>query len=168
MPIPGKRYICFIFPQGSSGTKQKRHGRSRHSVIEVIKVKVIERCVHDSLYDFLQVNNLIYFRQSGFRKHYGTEAALIKIVDELLLNVDNNRVSGVLLVDFSKAFDMVDHNVLLLKLAIEAYGVNDRAYDWCQSYLSGRRRSVGLHWWQEFVLARPVFTMVHEYHKDLF
>ena len=40
--------------------------------------------------------------------HYGTEAALIKIVDELLLNLDNNRVSGVLLVDYCKASDMVE------------------------------------------------------------
>lgn len=41
-------------------------------IVQVLS-KIIERCVHDSLYDFLQVNNLIY---SGFRKHYGTEAAL--------------------------------------------------------------------------------------------
>ena len=55
-------------------------------------------------------------------------------VDELLLNLDNNRVSGVLLVDYCKAFDMVDHNLLLLKL--EAYVFTNRAYNWCQSHLS--------------------------------
>ena len=49
-------------------------------------------------------------------------------VDELLLNLDNNRVSGVLLVDYCKAFDMVDHNLLLLKL--EAYGFTNRVYNW--------------------------------------
>ena len=46
-------------------------------------------------------------------------------------------MSGVLLVDYCKAFDMVDHNLLLMKW--EAYGVTDRAYNWCQSYLSGTR-----------------------------
>ena len=56
-----------------------------------------------------------------------------------LLNLDNNRVGGVLLVDYCKAFDMVDHNLLLLKLA---YGFTNRAYNWCQSYLSGRRQLV--------------------------
>ena len=86
------------------------------------------------------MNNLIYSRQSGFRNYYGTEPALIKIVDELLLNLDNNRVSGVLLLDYCKAFDMIDHNLLLRKL--EAHRVKDRAYDWCQSYLSGRRQLV--------------------------
>ena len=60
-------------------------------------------------------------------------------VDELLLNLDKNRVSGVLLVDYGKAFNMVDHNLLLLKLA---YGFTNRAYNWCQSYLSGRRQLV--------------------------
>ena len=60
-------------------------------------------------------------------------------VDELLLNLDNNRVSEVLLVDYCKAFDIVDHNLLLLKLA---YGFTNRAYNWCHSYLSGRRQLV--------------------------
>ena len=61
-------------------------------------------------------------------------------VDELLLNLDNNRVSGVPLVDYCKAFDMVDHNLLLLKL--EAYVFTNRAYNWCQSNLSARRQLV--------------------------
>ena len=53
-------------------------------------------------------------------------------VDELLLNLDNNRVIGVLLVDYCKTFDMVDHNLLLLKL--EAYGFTNRAYNWLASH----------------------------------
>ena len=74
------------------------------------------------------------FRQSGFRKHHGgSEMALFKMkVDELLLNLDNNGVSGVLLVDYCKTFDMVDHNLLLLKL--EAYGFTNRAYNWLASH----------------------------------
>ena len=48
-------------------------------------------------------------------------------------------LSGVLLVDYCKAFDIVDHNLLLLKLA---YGFTNRAYNWCHSYLSGRRQLV--------------------------
>ena len=103
------------------------------------------------------MNNLIYSRQSGFRKHYGIEATLIKIV-ELLLNLDNNRVSGVLLVDYCKAFDMVDHNLLLLKL--EAYGVNDRAYDRCQSYLSSRRQC---NWSALMARIRPWAVLTMEY-----
>ena len=83
---------------------------------------------------------LIYFDSPVFVSIMVLRLLCLKMkVDELLLNLDNNRVSGVLLVDYCKAFDMVDHNLLLLKLA---YGFTNRAYNWCQSYLSGRRQLV--------------------------
>ena len=67
------------------------------SVLPVLS-KIIERHFHDSLYDFLDKNNLIYSRQSGFRRKHSTETALIKIIDELLLNLDKDRESGMVLV----------------------------------------------------------------------
>ena len=59
---------------------------------------------------------LIYIRQSGFRSKHSTETALIKIIEDLLFNLDNDRVSGMVLVDYRKAFDMIDHTLLLKKL----------------------------------------------------
>ena len=96
--------------------------------------------MHDSLYTFLDSNNLIYSRQSGFRKEHSTETALIKITDDLLFNLDKNKVPGMILVDYQKAFDMVDHNILLAKLV--AYGLENRELQWCQSYLSQRKQVV--------------------------
>ena len=96
--------------------------------------------MHDSLYTFLDSNNLIYSRQSGFRKEHSTETALIKIIDDLLFNLDKNKVPGMILVDYQKAFDMVDHNILLAKLV--AYGLENRELQWCQSYLSQRKQVV--------------------------
>ena len=63
------------------------------------------------------------------------------MVDELLLNLGNNRVRGVLVADYCKAFDMVDHNLLLLKL--EAYGFTNRsrAYNWLASHADVLRGS---------------------------
>ena len=61
-------------------------------------------------------------------------------VDELLLNLGNNRVSGVLLFDYCKAFDMVEHNLLLLKL--KAYGFTNRAYNWLASHADVLRGSL--------------------------
>ena len=98
--------------------------------------------MHNSLYAFLTEQNLIYSRQSGFRKHHSTETALIKIVDELLFNLDRNKVSGLVLVDYAKAFDMVDRELLLKKL--EVYGVKNQELNWCQSYLSDRKQVVCL------------------------
>ena len=57
----------------------------------------------------LQNRNLIYHLQSGFRRQFSTKTALIRIVDQLLISLDNDEVSDLLLVDFRKAFDMVIH-----------------------------------------------------------
>ena len=111
------------------------------SVLPVLS-KIIERHMYNSLYAFLTEQNLIYSRQSGFRKHHSTETALIKIVDELFFNLDRNKVSGLVLVDYAKAFDMVDHELLLKKL--EVYGVKNQELNWCQSYLSDRKQVVCL------------------------
>ena len=84
------------------------------SVLPVLST-IIERHYNDSLYDFLNENNLIYSRQSEFQRKYGTETSLIKIIDKLLFNLDKDRVSGMALVDYRKAFDIVDHELLLRK-----------------------------------------------------
>ena len=98
--------------------------------------KVIERHVHESLYTYLTENNLIYPRQSGFRKNHSTDTALKQINDELLFNLYKNRVSGMVLADYCKAFDMVDHGLLLDKLKV--YGVAGETMKWFQSYLADR------------------------------
>ena len=64
-----------------------------------ISSKIIEKHVQKKLNSYLCENNLIYCRQSGFRKYYSTETALIKIVDQLLFDMDKNRVSGMVLID---------------------------------------------------------------------
>ena len=56
--------------------------------------------MHNCLYTFLNDHNLVYSRQSGFRKQHSTEAALIKIIDDLLFSLDNDKVSGMVLVDY--------------------------------------------------------------------
>ena len=102
------------------------------SVLPVLS-KVIERHVHDSLYSYLTENNLIYPRQSGFRKNHSTDTALIQIIDELLFNLAKNRVSGMVLADYCKAFDMVDHGLLLDKLKV--YGVAGETMKWFHSLI---------------------------------
>ena len=152
------RLINFSFSSGSFPSRWKtakvsplyKNGDSRDvqnfrpvSVLPVLS-KVIERHVHDSLYGYLTENNLIYPRQSVFRKNHSTDTALIQIIDELLFNLDKNRViiSGMVLVDYYKAFDMVDHGFLLDKLKV--YGVTGETMNWFQSYLADRHQLVYL------------------------
>jgi hypothetical protein len=82
----------------------------------------------------LTINNLIYSNQSGFRSEFGTETAVAFIVDSLLLNLDKNLINGMVLIDYKKAFDMVDHCILLDKLG--AYHHVQSSLDWFKSYLS--------------------------------
>ena len=150
------RLINFSFSSGSFPSRWKtakvsplyKNGDSRDvqnfrpiSVLPVLS-KVIERHVHDSLSSYLTENNLIYPRQSGFRKNHSTDTALIQIIDELLFNLDKNRVSGMVLVDDCKAFDMVDYGLLLDKLKV--YGVAGETMKWFQSYLADRHQLVYL------------------------
>ena len=100
------------------------------------------RLLHNALYSFLSENDLIYIRQSGFRPRHSTETALIKVIDDLLFNLDNDRVSGMVLIDYRKAFDMIDHTLLLKKL--EVYGLSTETLQWFTSYLRNRRQLVKL------------------------
>ena len=111
------------------------------SVLPILS-KIAERHVNNAQYCFLCENDLIYPRQSGFRVKHSTETAPINIIDDLLFNLDNNCVSGMVLVDYRKAFDMVDHTLLLKKLQI--YGLTKESFLWFTSYLKERRQFVKL------------------------
>lgn len=71
----------------------------------------------NTMFEYLCDNNLLYSNQSGFRKHHSTKTALIKLVDQMLLNLDNNRIT-VVLTDYCKAFDMADHDMSLIKAEV--------------------------------------------------
>jgi len=98
--------------------------------------------VHDSLSSYLCEHNLIYPKQSGFRKLHSTETALIRIIDDLSFNLDNDNVSGMILIDYCKVFHMVDHVILQDKLY--AYGLDNTSLMWFQSYLCDRRQFVSM------------------------
>ncbi|CAB3986835.1 Hypothetical predicted protein [Paramuricea clavata] len=102
--------------------------------------KIIERHVHDCLFYYPTINNRIYSNQSGFRSEFGTETAVAFIIDSLLLNLDKNLINGMVLVDYKKAFDMVDHCILLDKLG--ACHLDQSSLDWFKSYLSDRKQYV--------------------------
>ena len=127
-----------VTPLFKSGARYDPCNYRPLSVLPVLS-KVIERHMHNCLYTFLNDHNPVYSRQSGSPKQHSTETALI---DDLLFSLDNDKVSGMVLVDYRKAFDMVDHEPLLKKL--EAYGIVNQELRWCRSYLSSRKQAVYL------------------------
>ena len=82
------------------------------SILPVLS-KVLEKHVSDSLTLYLNENNLLHKTQSGFRPHHSCETALNFMTDSWLNANDDGKMIGVVLVDFKKAFDLVDHDILM-------------------------------------------------------
>ena len=102
--------------------------------------KVTERLVHGQLMEHLIRNNKLAAHQSGNRKLHSTETALLYVTDQLLQAMDNKKVSIMVLLDMSKAFDSIRHDILLSKLQNLVF--SQGALDWFQSYLSNRQQCV--------------------------
>ena len=82
----------------------------------------------------------MYKYQFGFRKGYSTEQAILEITDSLKKAMDKKLVTCGLFLDFSKAFDTVNHDILLSKLY--SYGIRDNPLRWFESYLYNRNQVV--------------------------
>ena len=85
---------------------------------------------------YVTKHNLLNPRQSGFRSLYSTATAMLDLTNEWCFNIDRKLVNGVLFLDLKKAFDTVDHNILLNKL--QYFGLDQPAIAWFESYLSCR------------------------------
>ena len=96
--------------------------------------KVIEKVIHDQTSIFLNSKNLLYNYQSGFRKKHSTDFCLSYLNDKILKGFDRGMKTVMILIDLQKAFDTIDHDVLLQKLY--AIGFSKRTVNWFKSYLS--------------------------------
>jgi hypothetical protein len=133
--FPDNLKTARISPIHKSGDKNIRGNYRPISVLSII-AKIFEKLVCAQLNSFLTENNILSSCQSDFRKNYSTVSAIFANTDSWLLNMDAEMINGVLFLDLYKAFDAVDHGILLSKLSI--YGIQNKALDWFKSYLHNR------------------------------
>lgn len=102
---------------------------------------MLERHVFNAFYEYLSNNKLITCNQSGFRPKHSCETALNSLVDRWLKHIDDGKLTGVLFIDLSKAFDTVNHNVLMHKL--KSFGICENSLLCFKLYLCNREQCVG-------------------------
>ena len=98
--------------------------------------------MYNRITEFLNFNGILHEMQYGFRQGRSCEHALLKAKQVLLDSLSRRQVSLLLLIDFSKAFDMVEHSILLKKL--EHYGIRGKASQWITLYLHNRMQFVSI------------------------
>ena len=136
-PLPWKK--AEIVPILKSGDSEEPANTRPISLLPILS-KVCERAAHSQLVNFLSSNDVIHHLQSGNRKFHSTESALLHFTDELLNNMDQRKISVIVLLDLSKAFDSIQHDLMLCKL--RKAGVSETACAWFESYLSQRTQVV--------------------------
>ena len=101
--------------------------------------KVFERVVYGQLYHYLTENHILSRYQSGFRSLHSMVTALLEATDSWAMNIVSALVNAVVFLDLKKAFNTVDHNILLKKL--QYYGIRSSCHEWFTSYLNNRTQT---------------------------
>ena len=130
-----------VIPLHKSGSRSDPSNYRPISILSVLS-KPLEKHINSCLLSHLDKFNLIHDSQSGFRKHHSCHTALINLVDRWLHNMNINEYTGVLFVDFAKAFDVIDHKLLLRKLKI--YGFPSDTLQFISSFLDDRQQQTAI------------------------
>ena len=142
--VPDRFKIARILPVFKKGLQTTTSNYRPISLLSVFNI-ILERLVYNRLIDFIEKMNIIYAKQFGFRSKHSTEHAILNIVDNIHKGIENGKLSCGIFLDFRKAFDSVNHAILIKKL--EHYGIRGLAKEWFISYLHNRKQftSIGKH-----------------------
>ena len=128
-----------VFPIFKSGDDQNIQIYRPISILSFFS-KIFEKIIASHIMDFLDTNNILYDKQFEFRKSHSTSHAIITLVEKVSRALDTGKFIVGVFLDLKKAFDTVDHTILLKKL--HAYGIRGNHLDWFKSYLNNRTQYV--------------------------
>ena len=137
--VPLEDKIAKVTPLFKNDNKMYVNNYRPVSVLPLLS-EILKRLMYNIILAFINKHGILYRYQFGLREHYSTNLALIKLVDKIIESLRKGEcVLGVFL-DFSKAFDTVNHTFLLDKL--DVYGIRSTALDWITNYLSDRKQYI--------------------------
>ena len=136
---PSQLKLSRVKPLFKHGNKSQFNNYRPISLLPSLS-KIFEYVMFDQLLHYFIENNLLSMEQFGFRPGHSTELAAVRLVDQLTSQMDNNLIPVNIYIDLSKAFDTLNHSILLSKL--KYYGVTGCANNLLQCYLSGRSQFV--------------------------
>ena len=129
--------VAQIVPIFKSGSKHKICNYRPISILPSF-TKIFEKCLYEQISSYLTEKSILIPQQFGFRPNYSTSIALNDICNELLHNTEKKKISCTVFLDLAKAFDTIDHCILLKKL--EIYGIRGLPLQLLQSYLLNRKQ----------------------------
>ena len=133
--FPEKLKVAKVIPLYKKGDNHLFDNYRPISLLSTVS-KIFEKNVFTQVYNYFCAHKLFYESQYGFRKCHSTELAAIELVDRLCNYLDAGKVPVSVFLDLSKAFDTLNHTILIEKLRY--YGLNDTSLNWFHSYLHDR------------------------------
>ena len=137
--FPEKLKIAKLIPVFKKGDEENVENYRPISIFPVFS-KVLERIMHNPLYEYFMNNNLFHENQFGFQINNSTGHAILQSTRDIAQNFDNGKFTLGVFIDLLKDFDTVDHQILLKKL--KNYEVNEKKLTWLRSYFLQRKQYI--------------------------